>query len=141
MMRAIPTLALLLALPAPALADALVAARILRSGTVLTAADLRIDPQIDGTLTDPLSVIGHELRVMVSEGRVIEPAFLAAPTLVARNQLVTIAYENAALRIEAEGRALSAGAAGDVIRVMNNASRTTLSGRIAPDGTVIVARN
>ena len=134
-------LTLLAALPLPASAEALVAARTLRSGTVLAADDMRLDPQAAGGLIDPDQAIGKELRVMLSEGRVIAPAYLAAPTLVSRNQLVTIAYENAALRIEVEGRALTAGGAGDVIRVMNNASRTTLSGRIATDGTVIVAGN
>ena len=57
---------------------------------------------------------------------------------VKRNQIVTLAYEKAALRIEAEGRALGAGGIGEVIRVMNSTSRVTVSGRIAADGTVVV---
>ena len=134
-------LALALTLPLPALADALVAARTLRSGTVLAPEDIRIDPQAVGKLDNPDAVLGMELRVMLSEGRPIEPAHLTAPRIVARNQLVTIAYERDTLRIETEGRALSAGGVGDTIRVMHNASRTTLSGRVAADGTVIVAQN
>lgn len=143
MMRAMQVLALLLVLPppAPAMADGLVAARILRRGTVLSAADLRLDPAISGPLTTPEAVLGQELRVSVSEGRPIDPDFLSAPQLITRNQIVTIAYESANLRIEIEGRALSSGGVNDVIRVMNNTSRTTLNGRVAADGTIIVARN
>lgn len=83
-------------------------------------------------------MVGQQLRSMVYEGRRIEAAFLTAPMAVKRNQIVTIAYEKAALRIEAEGRALGAGSVGQVIRVMNSASRVTVSGRIASDGTVLV---
>ena len=42
------------------------------------------------------------------------------------------------LRILTEGRALARGGVGDVIRVMNLSSRTTVSGRIAADGSVHV---
>lgn len=139
MLRFLLTLAL--ALPAPALADALVAARTLRSGTLLSAGDIRLDPQQDGAPVDPASIIGLELRGMLGAGRPIRPENLGPPTIVSRNQLVTLAYEHHALRIEVEGRALGAGGVGDVIRVMNSNSRTTVSGRIAADGTVIVAQN
>jgi len=134
-------LALSLVLPLPALADAVVAARVLRPGTLLTADLVQRDPTQDGVIGDVGQILGQEVRVLVSKGRVIEPAFLAAPTLVARNQIVTLVYERAALRIEAEGRALNAGGAGQMIRAMNNASRATVSGRIAPDGTVLVDAN
>ncbi|MTH78911.1 flagellar basal body P-ring formation chaperone FlgA [Paracoccus aestuariivivens] len=122
-------------------ADALVAARTLRSGIVLSPEDIRIDPLANGNLSDPESIVGMELRVMISAGRPIERSYLAAPRIIVRNQTVTIAFERDALRIETEGRALSAGSVGEVIRVMNNASRTTLSGHIAADGTVVVSPN
>ncbi len=136
-------LALILALilPVPALAEGVVAARLLRAGTVLGPGDLKIDPGIEGPVVDPAEVLGQQLRVTLSANRPIEPAFLAPPTLVARNQIVTIAYQKGALRIEAEGRALSAGAEGDVIRVMNPASRVTVAGRVTADGSVIVDQN
>ncbi|WP_134681244.1 flagellar basal body P-ring formation chaperone FlgA [Paracoccus ravus] len=130
---------LCLATPCPALAEAIFAARTLHSGTVLTAEDLR---GADGAALDTDAAshfAGKQLRVMVSKGRSIDPAQLSAPTVIERNQIVTIAYENTALRIETEGRALGSGAIGESVRVMNNSSRTTLIGRIAPDGTVLVS--
>lgn len=131
----------LLLFPHAALAGAALATRTLPAGTVIAAGDVTLSPEQDGALHDISQVIGQQLRVMVYQGRRIDPSFLSAPTLVGRNQIVTIAYEKSALRIEAEGRALSAGSVGQTIRVMNNASRVTVSGRVAPDGTVVVAQN
>lgn len=131
----------LLLFPHAALAGAALATRTLPAGTVIAAGDVTLSPDQDGALHDASQVIGQQLRVMVYQGRRIDPSFLSAPTLVGRNQIVTIAYEKSALRIEAEGRALSAGSVGQTIRVMNNASRVTVSGRVAPDGTVVVAQN
>ena len=131
-------LLLLALLPGTALADGLVASRVLPAGTVLTAAD--IIPAAGGSGLSAEQAIGQQLRSAVYQGRPITAAHLTTPTLVSRNQIVTLAYDNAALRIETEGRALGAGSAGDVIRVMNLASRATLSARINPDGTLSVAQ-
>lgn len=140
-MRALLVIGLAACLAPPAFADAVVAVRTLRPGTVITEAMVRLDPNRDAAPGEVAAVVGQELRVLVSKDRVIEPGFLAAPTLVARNQLVTLVFERAALRIETQGRALTAGGAGQVIRVMNNSSRATVAGRVAPDGSVIVEQN
>lgn len=126
---------ILLAALAPTLASAetMTAARTLPAGTVITAGDvIMADPD------ELQAVLGRQTRATIYEGRQIDPATLVTPTLIDRNQIVTISYVNAALRIDAEGRALSAGSAGEIIRVMNNSSRITVSGRVAADGTVIV---
>ncbi|WP_323008444.1 flagellar basal body P-ring formation chaperone FlgA [Paracoccus sp. (in: a-proteobacteria)] len=132
---------LLLMLPQPMLAGSVVANRTLPAGTVISAGDVSLvdNQQEGGEILE--KILGQQLRVMVYQGRRIDPSTLAPPTLVGRNQIVTIAYERDALRIEAEGRALSAGSAGQIIRVMNNASRVTVSGRVAPDGTIVVQQN
>lgn len=132
---------LLLALPQPGIAGALLATRTLPAGTVIAAEDVAPSTEADGIAPDVAQVVGLQLRVMVYQGRKIDASLLTAPTLVDRNQIVTIAYEKSTLRIEAEGRALSAGSVGQVIRVMNSASRVTVSGRVAPDGSVVVAQN
>ncbi|WP_313352269.1 flagellar basal body P-ring formation chaperone FlgA [Paracoccus sp. (in: a-proteobacteria)] len=132
---------LLLMLPQSVLAGSVVANRTLPAGTVISAGDVSlVDNQQEGSKILE-QILGQQLRVMVYQGRRIDPSNLAPPTLVGRNQIVTIAYERDALRIEAEGRALSAGSAGQIIRVMNNASRVTVSGRVAPDGTIVVQQN
>ncbi len=129
---------LLLALPQPGLAGALLATRTLPAGTIIMPTDVAASAEGQGGPDEVSQVVGQQLRVMVYEGRRVEASFLTAATAVNRNQIVTLAYEKSALRIEAEGRALSAGSIGQIIRVMNTASRVTVSGRIAPDGTVVI---
>jgi flagella basal body P-ring formation protein FlgA len=129
----------LLLLPGLAQAGSVVASRTLPAGTIIMPEDVALSEDNNPAGPNQIShVVGQQLRNMVYEGRRIEAAHLTAPTAVKRNQIVTLAYEKAALRIEAEGRALGAGSIGEVIRVMNSASRVTVSGRIAADGTVVV---
>ncbi len=132
-------LVILLLLPGLAQAGSVVAARTLAAGTIIMPEDVALSQEDNPTGPSQIShVVGQQLRSMVYEGRRIEATALTAPTAVKRNQIVTLAYEKAALRIEAEGRALGAGGIGEVIRVMNSTSRVTVSGRIAADGTVVV---
>ncbi len=123
---------------APAMADTLVAARTIAAGTVIQHDDVLVEPTDDPDEATLAEVLGMQTRVMIYEGRPIHPSRLIEPVLVARNQVVRLAYVTPLMRIEAEGRALEAGQAGQVIRVMNLSSRTTVSGRVEPDGTVIV---
>ncbi|WP_374635834.1 flagellar basal body P-ring formation chaperone FlgA [Paracoccus sp. (in: a-proteobacteria)] len=135
-MRAL--LFLFILMPGWALAGSVIAQRTLPAGTIIMPGDVAVSAEGTGGPTEISQVVGQQLRVAVYEGRPIEARFLTVPTAVNRNQIVTLAYEKSALRIEAEGRALSAGSVGQIIRVINTASRVTVSGRIAPDGTVIV---
>lgn len=131
---------LLLLAAAPAQADTLVAARTLRAQTVLSAEDLGlIRDTLPGMLTDPAEAIGQEARITLYAGRPIRPTDIGPPAIVDRNQIVPLAYQAGPLSILTEGRALMRGGVGDTIRVMNLASRSTISGRIMPDGTVTVA--
>lgn len=125
-------------LPLGAGAESITAARTLTAGTVITSDDILINGAFDPDRVSELGLAGLETRVMVYEGKVVHPNRLSTPTLVDRNQIVTIAYETPAIRIEAEGRALSAAQEGQIIRVLNLSSRITVSGRVAADGTVIV---
>ena len=136
-MRGLIILALSL-VPALAEAGVLAAARTLPAGTVITAADLRA---VDGSrtgITDPSAAIGMQTRITIYEGRPLHGSMLQPPRLVNRNQMLRLTFQRGALRIVTEGRALDDAAAGDVIRVMNMASRSTVSARIAADGTAIV---
>jgi flagella basal body P-ring formation protein FlgA len=125
--------------PTAVFADSLIAARTIRAHSVLTTEDISLVPEaLPGAVSDPAAVIGLETRVTLYQGRAIRADQLGPSASVDRNQLVTIAYRSAGVTILAEGRALARGGTGDVIRVMNTNSRTTVSGVIAPDGSVIV---
>lgn len=136
----LPLLLLALLAPAPALAEALIATRTLRAGHLIGPDDVAIGPQPagPGLTADPAAAVGMEARVTLYAQRPIPLASLAPPALVERNQLVTLVFRQGALDIRAEGRALGRGAADEAIRVMNLASRSTVSGRVAGPGLVTV---
>ncbi|MDO5642524.1 MAG: flagellar basal body P-ring formation chaperone FlgA [Paracoccus sp. (in: a-proteobacteria)] len=124
----------------PVMGDAaIVAARDLPAGTLITPEDLAWDETVPGGLSDPDLAVGKQVRVAIYRGRPVVPGALRVPVLVSRNQIVRITFDSGALRIEAEGRALSEGAAGDMVRVMNLSSRKTLSALVTPDGTLLAA--
>jgi flagella basal body P-ring formation protein FlgA len=133
-------LALVMLLAAPAQADVLVAARTLRAGTALDAADVVMtsDPAPPGAAIDPVEAVGMEARVTLYAGRPIPLASLGPPAVVERNQLVTLIFQRGGLEIRADGRALGRGAEGDEIRIMNLGSRSTVTGTIAGPGLVSV---
>lgn len=131
------TLMALMAVAGPGRADVLAAAETLRAGTVLTSADVMLVAG-RGDLSDPAEAIGQEARVTLYKGQPIRANQLGPVTLIERNQLVVLIYQSGPLTIEAEGRALGKGGAGDRIKVMNAASRATLSGLVAADGSVQV---
>lgn len=136
-MRAVLLIAAL-ALPGAASAGSLAALRTLPAGSLIAAEDVALNPALKGGLDDPAQVIGREARVTIYEGRPILAASVTAPTLVDRNQLVTVGWSRGGLTIQTEGRALGRGGVGEVVRVLNIASRVTVSARINPDGTLSV---
>ena len=132
-------LALVLLMAVPAAADSVVATRTIRAQTVIAPEDLTlVAAELAGALQDPGAAYGLETRVAIYAGRPVRPEDLGPVTLVQRNQTVTLIYATGTLAISTEGRALARGSEGDVVRVINLASRTTVSGRIGPDGAIYV---
>ncbi len=133
-------LIVLLLYPGAAQADSLIAARNIRPETILTSADIALVPDtIAGAADHPDLAIGMEARVAIYAGRPIRPEDLGPPALVNRNQIVTLHFTAGALSIQAEGRMLDRGGYGDVVRVMNLASRTTITGIVDADGSIRVS--
>lgn len=129
-----------LALPAMSQAAVLAAARTLPAGTVIAAGDLRaVDSDRPG-LREPSDAIGLQTRITIYEGRPIHANLLQAPRLISRNQIVRLTFQRGVLRIDTQGRAMSDGASGDVVRVMNLDSRNTITARVQPDGSLLVTQ-
>ena len=127
--------------PWPAFADAVVANRVIRAGHVIADSDLSVvDAVIPDTIADPALIVGQEARVALYPGRPIREGQVGQPAIVHRNQVVSITYIMGTLAIFTEGRALDRGGVGDVISVVNLASRNTVQGWILPDGSVSVSR-
>lgn len=126
-------------LPAPVWADAFVANRVIRAGDVIRAEDISaVQAEIPQAVAALDLIAGQEARVTLYPGRPIRADQLGAPAVVDRNQIVSLAYLAGGLAITTEGRALTRGGVGDVIRVLNLSSRATLQGQIMPDGSVRV---
>jgi flagella basal body P-ring formation protein FlgA len=135
-------LALILALAAPASAESLVATRTIRARTLVLPDDVTlVSADLPGALSDPEAAVGLEARVAIYAGKPVQPGDLGPPTLVERNQMVTLVYLSGGLAISTAGRALARGSEGDAVRVMNLGSRNTVTGRIGPDGAVYVGWN
>lgn len=126
--------------PASVFAETLTAARLVRPNTVLSAADLVLsDTVVPGALTSGATVVGMEARVTLYPGHAIRPEDVGPAALIERNQTVTLIYQSGGLLIAAEARSLSRGAAGDVVKAINLSSRTTVTGRVLPNGTIAVS--
>ncbi|MBX2856094.1 MAG: flagellar basal body P-ring formation chaperone FlgA [Rhodobacteraceae bacterium] len=116
------------------------AARTIRAGEVLSHGDLALRPggaYAGQTVAAPEQVVGRETRVAIYAGRPINPGDLRAPSVVRRNDLVTLMFQLGGLQIQTEGRALEDGGLGERIRVMNLDSRRTVSGEVAGPKLVV----
>ena len=132
-------LALVFLLAAPAQAEMLVPARTIPAAQVILADDLvRREGSVAGALSDPGLVVGMEARVALYPGRPIRPGDIGPPAVVERNQIILLIYSAGTLTITTEARALDRAGPGDAIRVMNLASRNTVTATIAADGTAHV---
>ena len=119
-----------------AAAQQVIADRTLRPGETVAAADLRPGP--DGNAAAVEALAGLEVRRAVYRGRPVRAADVGPPTLVRRNALVRLVYRSGGLGIRTEGRALDSGAKGERVRVMNLASRQTVTGVVTRAGRVEV---
>ncbi len=126
-------------MPLTGAAEIVVPNRTIRAKEVIAASDLETKAgEVDGAISSSEFLIGQEARIALYPGRPIRPADVGPPAIVDRNDLVTLIFDRVALSITAEGRALGRGAVGERIRVMNLASRTTVTGVIRPDGQIEV---
>ena len=133
--------ALLLALGAPAMADTVLATRTIRAQSIIGPGDVVVKAvDIPGAATSPEAVIGLEARVSLYAGRPIRMNDVGQPALVERNQVVPLIFETNGLQITTEGRSLDRAGSGETVRVMNMSSRNTVSGRVLPDGQIMVSR-
>lgn len=132
---------LILLLGGPAAADIIVAARTIRPQSVIARSDLAIQPgEAAGTTGSPADLIGKEARVAIYAGRPVRPSDVGPPAVIERNQIVPILFKRGGLSITTEGRALDRAGVGEVVRVMNLSSRTTVSGHVLKDGRVEVSK-
>jgi flagellar basal body P-ring formation protein FlgA len=114
-----------------ALAQMVVPTRVIRSQSLISAADLSVLAENrPGTFRDMDSVVGKEARVALYPGRPIRSGDVGEPAVVERNQIVRMNFVFGPLVISTEGRVLDRGGVGDRVRVMNLTSRVVVFGRV-----------
>lgn len=129
----------ILALAGAAQADVVVPLRNIPARSLISPGDLVLRAgDMPGALTDPAAAAGMEARVALYANRPVRAADIGPPAIIERNQILTLVFMRNGLSITAEGRALDRAGAGDVVRVMNLASRSTVSARISQDGVAHV---
>jgi flagella basal body P-ring formation protein FlgA len=89
-------------------------------------------------IRDARKLVGMSARRSIRPDRPVRETDVTAPVLVPRNSLVTLMLQTDQMRLTAQGRALQDGAKGEVIRVVNTKSNTTVAGVVVADGTVTV---
>ena len=130
---------LAIAIPSLAQAETVIAQRNLPPRTVVTSDDVSIsDIENSRAYSTIDSVVGKETKIAIYAGQPLLYNNTVNPIIVQRNAVVKIIYREGPLTIQADGRALGNGAAGDTIRVMNLSSRSIISGIADESGTIIM---
>lgn len=107
-------------------------ARPLAAGAVISPGDLQ------GAVGAATGLVGKELRRYLPAGAALSAADLREPAMVVRNRPVRLEFARGALSISVDGRALSSGAAGETIRVLNLGSKTVVEGVVVGQDRVEV---
>jgi flagella basal body P-ring formation protein FlgA len=99
---------------------------LLRSSDLVT--ERRPKAAVGSDVATRERAVGMQMRKQVRAGQPLKNVDLTKPDLVQRDQNVTLIYESAGLYLTIRGKALEAGAEGDVVNVLNLQSKRTVSG-------------
>jgi flagella basal body P-ring formation protein FlgA len=127
---------------AAATVDTPVLSRAVDKGQLLSEADFTLAPLSAGAARGAVAVAeasGMEAARRLQAGAPVRATDIIRPQLVRRGEPVTITVVDGGLRITAQGRALSNGAAGDLVRVVNLSSSRTLDGIVEKAGVVRIS--
>jgi len=137
MLRALSMFTIILVFPAILSAQSVAANHVIRSKTILRRDDLvLLQPTIRGAFRRKEQVAGKEARTILYPGRAILSTDIGPPSVVRRNQIVSLVYQSGSLSISVEGRALGQGGIGERIRAMNVSSRATVIGIVSGPGKI-----
>ncbi|MDR3535131.1 MAG: flagellar basal body P-ring formation chaperone FlgA [Acetobacteraceae bacterium] len=122
---------------------AVVAARRLEPGDVITAADVRAMPVAErravGVLASNISeVVGQTPKRTIVAGQPVATADVGPPVMVPKGATVVLLLETPNMSLASQGLALGAGGRDDVIQVMNPISRAVVAARVTGAGRAVV---
>ena len=122
--------------------DATVLVRPLNRGEVIKASDVvterRPKSDLSGDYINAESAVGLAAKRPLRSGITLNASDLMKPEAVQRNEVVTIVYEIPSVVLTARGKALEAGAVGDIVGVVNIQSNRTVQATVIAPGRVTV---
>jgi len=123
--------------------EAAVPLRTLAQGEIVKASDLTLARRpksefVAAAVTTVEQAAGLIAKRALAPGKPIRQADLMKPELVARNETVTIVFEVPGIMLTTRGKALEAGAQGDLVNVLNVQSKRTVQATVIGPGRVTV---
>ena len=87
---------------------------------------------------DPDAVVGLSARRALRAGAAVGGRDVAAAQVVRANEIVTLSFEDEGISLALQGKALSGGAVGDTVSVLNVTSKKTIQAVVTGPGQAIV---
>jgi len=121
--------------------DIVVAARTIRSGTILTGQDIRLVKKwvrrnMPDTLSSLEDAIGKRITAPAGPGMELSAARLKDAPLVRKGKMVRVQFDNGSLRITTVGIPEEDGTAGNMVRIRNVTSNKVIYARVLGDSLV-----
>lgn len=118
-----------------------VATRVLRTGEVVRAEDIRLEDRSAlgiNNAEDPSMVVGRTVRGVVRPGDIIRSETLAPLSGVVRGGTVTVLAGNGGVTIRATGKVLADAKAGEKVAVVREGSKAPLQCVVIDEQTVAI---
>jgi flagella basal body P-ring formation protein FlgA len=117
--------------------------RSVKTGDVIKASDViterRPKAEVGDDAISAEQATGLSAKRSLRSGQPLRAADLMRPHVVRRNQSVTITYEVPGILLTVRGKALEAGAVGDIVGVLNVQSNRTIQAAVVGPGRVSIA--
>lgn len=117
--------------------------RSMRPGEVIKASDVVVERrprlEVGSDVMTAEQAVGLAAKHPLRGGQALRPADLVKAQIVQRNEAVTIIYEVPGVTLTVRGKAMEAGAMGDIVSVQNVQSNRTIQGTVIGPGRIIVA--
>ena len=122
--------------------EAAILSRPVGRGDMIRESDVTIErrPKIEaaGEAIGADQVIGMSAKRALRSGQVVRASDVIKADVIARHEVVTIFYEVPGIRLTMRGKALEAGAVGELINVLNVQSNRTVQAAVHGPGQVVV---
>lgn len=123
------------------LGEVYVPAKNINKGEVITAdmlktISVRMNRIKPANVVDKEKLVNKEAKKSLKEGKLINDRDIGSKIIIKKNDIVTVVYKTDKMQITAKVQALSDGAKGDKIEVMNTKSKKVLFGEILDAETV-----